>query len=297
MVDDRISIKDALGRAVKYLKANDIKESTFLDAQLILSHIMKVDKVYLIINNEEKINTDIIKEYNSLLDLRAKGLPIQYIIGKQEFMSLPFNVNRHVLIPRSDTEILTEHVIDKCGLINQERINILDIGTGSACIAVSLAHYIENSYIYALDICPKALKIAKDNAILNKVDNKISFLQGDILNREQTLRYANKLKDIDLIVSNPPYIKKGEINLLQKEVKDYQPYIALSGGKDGLIFYQEIISLISTYCKSGTILALEIGYGQDKDIVKIIQDRQDLIDIKIIKDLAGINRVISASKK
>jgi release factor glutamine methyltransferase len=289
-----ITIDELLKQSVKYLANHGVENSTVLDAQLILGHILKVDRLYLIVHKDEQLDAEAIEEYHNLLQLRAQGMPLQYITGIQEFMSLPFDITTDVLIPRGDTEILVEHIISKCKECRgNDKISIMDIGTGSGCIAVSLAYYIGNSRVYAVDVSEKALDIARKNAELNKVMGKVSFIQKDILTGFPKLPTE---EGADIIVSNPPYIKTDIIDTLQVEVKKYEPHLALDGGLDGLVFYRTIIQQADEHLRPGGLLAFEVDHDQSDQVVQLIEKTKMYKDIEVIKDLSGINRVVAAIK-
>ncbi len=287
-----MNLQEALVHGKKLLNIEDI-ETPAAEAGVILCHVIKKEKVYLYSHGEESLTTEQQDMFFELLEQRAKGKPLQYITGIQEFMALDFVVNENVLIPRHDTEILVETVIDyvKRGVLNKEdNVRILDIGTGSGCIAVSLAHYLPNIGVYALDISKKALETAHLNSVKNDVEQKIRFINSDILEiiREGCYR---ELQDIpfDIVVSNPPYISKKAVEGLKKEVKHFEPYNALCGGDDGLDFYRALNKGISNLLKSGGFIALEIGYDQADEVKELFKDTCS--DIKIIKDFSGNDRV------
>ena len=268
---------------------NNISDSPKLDAELLLRKALgDVDKLYIHLNMNNELSSE---EESKLLDMineRKKGRPIAYILGTREFMGLDFNVCEGVLIPRPDTEILVEEVIDLCNDIKSPVI--LDIGTGSGAISVSLAKYISSSKIYSFDISDIALKVGKLNAVNNNVDDKINFIKSDLFE-------SIKDKDIlfDVIVSNPPYIRKADIPTLHTQVKDYEPYIALEGGEDGLDFYRKITRESVNYIRKNGILAYEVGHDQALD-VKDIMIKNGYHNITIKKDLGDIARVVIGRK-
>lgn len=226
-----------------------------------------------------------------VLRRRMRGEPIQYILGKTEFMGLELKVNQDVFIPRPETEILAEKVITLARNLDPGAMSILDIGTGSGCIAVSLARFIKNAIITAIDISSEALKTAEENARLNSVADKIKFIQSDLFASHE-LRFTA----YDIIISNPPYIPSGEIKELQPEIQ-YEPPMALNGGKDGLDFYRRIVDKAHYYLKDGGFLAMEMGFNQ-KDAIKNILQRSGYFEIiDSIKDYNNIDRVIIAQKR
>jgi release factor glutamine methyltransferase len=281
-----MTIRDALDMAVKELKIANIKTPT-LEAGALLCYVMKCDKAFIYAHSDYILSESERIFFFDLVKQRIKGKPFQYIVGNQEFMSLNFKVTPDVLIPRNDTEILVETIINKCKDKDKDKVNIIDVGTGSGCIAVSLAHYIKNCHVVAVDISREALKVAKFNALLNKVENKITFFNLDILSSSA---FPFQISYFDVIVSNPPYISSDEILVLQKEVREYEPSIALDGGRDGLAFYKKISEIASKYLKIGGIIAFEVGYKQSQLVSDII--RKNFHEIEVIKDLSGIDRVV-----
>lgn len=272
-----LKIFDAVNFGTKYLKAH-VSEPR-LEAEGLLSFTLEVSKEYLLINRDKEITDDSFNKYMEVLDLRKSGMPYQYIVGEKHFMGLIFNVSPSVLIPRNDTEILVEEVLKRL----KSGDTVLDIGTGSGAIAVSIAKY-KDVKVYAVDISDEALEVAKENACENGVSDKVIFIKSDL--------FSSIPKDIkfDLIVSNPPYIRSNEINELQEEVKR-EPKIALDGGEDGLTFYRRIVKDSINYIKFGGIIAFEVGFNQAWDVKDILID-SGYSDIEVVKDLQGIDRVV-----
>jgi release factor glutamine methyltransferase len=226
--------------------------------------------------------------FNNLIEDRLNGRPIAYIVGNREFMGLDFYVQEGVLIPRPDTEALVEEIIELCK--DKKDLSLLDIGTGSGAITVSLAKYLNNADVKSFDISEIALEIGKKNAINNNVEDKIEFIKSDLFS-------AIKDTDIqfDVIVSNPPYIPKKDIETLHTQVKDYEPYNALEGGEDGLDFYRDITEQSVNYLKQNGILAYEVGHDQAQDVAEIMKNN-GYTKIYTKKDLQGIDRVVIGYK-
>lgn len=260
------------------------------EAELLFTEILDCDRASLYLNKDLSLDRDKSLFISSALKRRIKGEPIQYILGKADFMGLTFKVNSDVLIPRPETEILVESVLSSFVARRSSPVNILDIGTGSGCIAISLAKLLKGANITATDISPEAIEVARSNAYLNGVVDKIRFIQSDVfLNNElKTMNY-------ELIISNPPYIPSGEIDKLQPEVR-HEPGIALNGGTDGLDFYRRIIRGSCEYLKEGGLLAMEMGFGQRKDIEKIIQKSGYFGIIDVARDYNDIERVVLAKR-
>lgn len=260
------------------------------ESELLFTELLDCDRLSLYFNRNVKLNKDKSSIISSTLKRRIFGEPLQYILGIAEFMGLEFKVTPDVFIPRPETEILVETVM-KIVQSAEYRVQrkILEVGTGSGCIAVSLAKFLPNAEIDATDISKKALEIAKINAKLNRV--KVDFIQSDLFDTDNL-----QPNTYDLIVSNPPYIPALEIKNLQPEVK-CEPRIALDGGKDGLDFYRKIIAGARDYLREDGFLIMEMGFNQKEKIENIFQKAKNFQIIEIIKDYNNIDRVIVVQKK
>jgi release factor glutamine methyltransferase len=282
-----MTIRDIIIKYSEELK--EISDTPRLDVELILQKSLgDVDRIYIHINLNKELSDD---EYNLFLSMikdRINGRPVAYIVGNREFMGLDFFVKEGVLIPRPDTEVLVEQIIELCK--NKDKVEILDIGTGSGAITVSLAKYIEKSTIKSLDISDIPLEVGKKNAMNNDVDNKIEFIKSDLFSsiKDKNIKF-------DVIVSNPPYIPKKDMDTLHTQVKDYEPYNALEGGIDGLDFYRDITDQSKCYLKEDGILAYEVGHDQAKDVSDIMKDN-GYTKIYTKKDIQGIDRVVIGFK-
>ncbi len=254
------------------------------DAESALSHCLGIERVILYRDNmgiSNEMNTQI----NALLKRRTGREPMQYILGYTEFYGLKIKVGPGVLIPRPETELLAEEAIktiSKCKFQNA-KCKILDLCTGSGCIALALAKVFPDALIYGTDMSADALVYAKENAKLNNMKNA-TFVKGDLFKPLKEMQF-------DMIVSNPPYIRKDGIKLLQPEIKDWEPVAALDGGKDGLDYYRKIIFGAGDYLKKKGILLLEIGVGQSDPIREMAED-EGFDNIQILKDYAGIDRIV-----
>ena len=277
-----MQVKRVLEEAVKILKDNNIDEA-IIKAKIVLCMVLKIEKEYIIINDSKEMAKEDEEKYFQYINKLKNGIPLQYITNNQEFMKLNFFVDENVLIPRADTEILVEEVIS---LANDDKNKILDVCTGSGAIAVSLAKYIKNSNVMAIDISKEALKIAEKNAFNNNVN--IKFIESDLFNNLEE-------NDFDIIVSNPPYIRENVINELSIEVK-HEPKIALDGGKDGLDFYRKLSSESDKYLREDGYLCLEIGYDQKNEVIEILKNEKKYKNIYSKKDLFGNDRIIIAQK-
>lgn len=252
------------------------------EAELLFTGLLGCDRTSLYLNKGLVLDKDKLHLVSLALKKRVKGEPIQYILGKTEFMGLEFKINPDVLIPRPETEILVETVIKYANRLSA--CSILELGTGSGCIAVSLAKYLQGSQITATDVSEKALVVARYNAKLNKVGKKIKFLKKDLFKSIFDNRYA-------ICVSNPPYIASSEIKRLQPEVQ-FEPEVALNGGSDGLYFYKNIITSSPKYLRGRGFLIFEIGFNQKDAVKKYIQNSGYFEIIEIIKDYNNLDRVI-----
>lgn len=241
-------------------------------------HITGFDEIKFILNQKEEISNEDFCRYKILIEERANSKPTQYIINKCEFMAHDFYVDENVLIPRPDTEILVE----ACMKYLKPNKKILEIGTGSGCITISLAKRFDCDFT-AVDISEKAIEIAKLNADKNNVSDKIKFIKSDILSEING--------KFDIIISNPPYIKKSEIDSLEKNVRDYEPHLALDGGNDGLDFYRKISENAKNYLHPSSLIFFEIGHDQALDLHNIFNENKIKL-IEDLKDYNGLDRVI-----
>ncbi len=276
-----MTIKQALLKGVTILKLEKISTPK-LKARLLLQYVLKKPRQYLIVYDNQKLTEKEEQDYLTYIELLAQGEPIEHITHQKEFMKLNFYVDENVLIPRQDTEVLVEEVMKIAKKIRAKKI--LDLCTGSGAIAVSLAKYLENVELTALDISGKALDIAIANAKNNHVQDKITFVESNLFQDLGQEKY-------DIIVSNPPYIKRKELETLDREVKR-EPRLALDGGEDGLDFYRKIIDRGYEYLKYGGYICLEIGYDQKEEVMQIIENRKQYKDTYCKKDLYDNDRVV-----
>lgn len=269
---------DILSYGKKYLEASHIADFES-DAWLLFSYCVNMNRMDYIMKMRENAPDCIKQAYEVFLSKRVKGVPVQYLLGTQSFYGYNFFVNENVLIPRADTEILVEEVLK----LSDKNAKVLDICTGSGCIAVSLKLERNDLVLSAADISQPALEVARLNADYYNAD--ISFYHSDLF---------DSIEDkYDVIVSNPPYIETEEISYLESNVKDYEPRLALDGGYDGLRFYERIFKCASTYLNPLGYLAVEIGYNQ-ADAVRRLALKKGFDNIRVIKDLNGLDRVMAA---
>jgi release factor glutamine methyltransferase len=275
-----MTIKDLIEYGINELE--NVSDNPRKEIELLLLEYTNFRQIDLIVNVKDEIKDDESKLILEKIDSRKKRIPIQYIIGNQEFMSLKFSVNERVLIPRQDTEVLIEKIINLYS--DKENLKILDIGTGSGAIAISLAKYLKNSSVVAIDISQDAIDIAKKNARSNGVLNQIEFIRSNIF---ENLKDYNKF---DIIVSNPPYIRSEEIEKLQAEIKNYEPLLALDGGNDGLNFYRKITKESIKHLNAKGLLAYEIGFDQADDVKRMLLN--SFYNVEVIKDFQHLDRVV-----
>jgi len=264
-------LKNTIQKASLFLKNNYI-DTHSLDAELILSNIMNTSREFLLLNDELKLSNSIINKYNKAVEKRAKKEPVAYIVGKKEFWSNDFTVNDSTLIPRPETELLVNEVIN---FYKNKSINILDIGTGSGCILLSILKELKRSRGLGIDISHKAIFVAKKNAKKLKLLNRTRFKTCDV----SKLQY----RSYDLIVSNPPYIPSGDLRNLSHDIINYEPLCALNGGIDGLDLIKKVIYKSTKLLKKSGILAIEIGNNQYKRVSNILM-KSGFREIKKVHD-------------
>lgn len=248
-----------------------------LDAWYLLQMVCKIERSYYYVHGEEDITQDAQKEYEIAVQKRAEHIPLQYIIGEQEFMGLRFKVNSNVLIPRQDTETLVEQVLK----IVKSGMKVLDLCTGSGCVLISVLKNAPELTGMGSDISKTALLVAKENAKLHEVDAE--WVRSDL--------FDNITETFDVIMANPPYIPTGEILSLMPEVRDFEPENALDGGADGLDFYRKIAGQVKDYLNPGGYVYMEIGYDQGEAVSELMRNA-GFTEVEVIKDLARNDRVV-----
>ena len=256
-----------------------------LDVEILLSEAIKKNREYLIINCKKKVKNKNIKLFKKMLHKRKKGEPIAYILNKKEFWRNNFYVDKNVLIPRPDTEVLVEEVL-KLFNINL-KLNVLDIGTGSGCILLSILKERKNFYGTGIDISKKAIKVAIFNAKMHQLSNRVDFYHSDV---DKFL-----FGKYDLIISNPPYIKKMDLKYLDKDIKAYEPTQALNGGKCGFSKIEKVVNKASTLIKKNGKFVLEIGFDQKNKTLGILKNNGFFIN-KVVKDYGKNDRCIICTK-
>lgn len=272
-----------LARGYEKLKKAGI-ESYQIDCQMLLSKAMDKDRIFILTHREMPVDQEAASEYNRLLDLREKKMPVKYILGECEFMGYMFKVGEGVLIPRPDTEILVERVVSLAK--EHDYMDVCDVCTGSGIIGITVAKECEDTRVLCLDISEAALETAAHNAKALGVSDRVEVAFSDLL------AYAlEKKRKFDVIVSNPPYIRTSDIGELMEDVRDYEPYEALCGGEDGLEFYREITEQSVLLLREGGLLAFETGYDQKDDVMGILKE-SGFVNISAEKDLGGNDRVV-----
>jgi release factor glutamine methyltransferase len=270
-------------------------ENPRLNAELLLAHSLNLNREELYVRLHRELREGEKEALERLIQRRISGEPLQYILGRQEFWSINFKVDPRVLIPRPETELLVEQSLSILSEKTfEQNPSVLEIGTGSGAIAIALAKEVKNIFLVATDISRDALILAKENAKSAGVQDQIQFVNGDLLG---PFRSSKQREVFDLILSNPPYIIRSEIGSLAKEVRDYEPVVALDGGEDGLEFYRRLISQALSYLRKGGWFLLEVGQGQAERVAKQIQGSGTFLEPQILPDLAGIERVVKAQRK
>ena len=283
-------LKLLLDKSVQYLEKNDIQEGKLI-AEIVFSHVLNIDRMMLFTKYRDDIEDEEIEKIRYFIQkIGREKFPVQYLLNEQEFYGRKFYVDKGVLIPRQDTEILVEKMIDILKdkvLKNEIHPKILDIGVGSGIIGITAALEIESSYVLGVDISDKALETAQKNKEILKVSN-IKFLKSDLFENVE-------FREFDMIVSNPPYISLNEVGIMSDDTLLHEPSEALFAENDGLYFYYEICQKASDYLADFGYLLFEIGYKQGKNVAKIMAS-SGFKNIEVVKDLAGLDRVVIGQK-
>jgi release factor glutamine methyltransferase len=296
LIDIRRALKDGMAK----LRVARVPSHT-LTAELLLMHALGRDRAWLYTHPEALLETGDADKYFALIARRAAGEPTQYITGRQEFWGLEFEVTPAVLIPRPETEHVIEVALARLGPrglkihmgtgLPREKLRVADVGTGSGCLAVSLAHELPHADVFATDISASALEVARRNAARHVVADRIRFLQMDLLES-----LDQQSRSFDLIVSNPPYVARNEADQLQREVREHEPREALFGGPTGVEIYARLIEQAATLLRSRGILVLELGYNSAAHVRTILTEEKGWTNVSFTNDLAGIPRVATADR-
>ena len=285
-----ITFGEILDVGIKRLKQANIADAS-IDAERLLMYLMNENRTFIYLHRNDGTDENHADAYFELIDRRAEGEPLQYIVGEQEFMGLSFNVNEAVLIPRQDTETLVETALS-FAKNKKGSISILDMCCGSGAIAISMAYFLPKSKLTACDISEAALNVARSNAKKNGVEKKINFIESDLY---MPVQKKKPMKDkFDMILCNPPYIPSHVIPTLQREIKDHEPVAALDGGEDGLDFYRKMVTDSAVHLKKGGYILFEIGHDQADDVTALLEEEGCYRDIFTHKDMARSDRVITA---
>src|SRR5580698_6345169 len=312
-----MDIRAALKEGMAQLRAAQIPSHT-LATELLLMHAVGRDRAWIYSRPEESLDAAIAEKFLALIARRAAGEPVQYLIGKQEFWGLEFEVTPAVLIPRPETEHLMEVALARLGERGikihmdtgapREKLQVADVGTGSGCLAVALAWELPHAEVYATDISAPALEVARRNAARHGVADRIHFLQRDLLTGLENIDLSSVVAQhaappstqrgplFDLIVSNPPYIARNEAPQLQREVRDHEPHAALFGGPTGTEMYQRLIDQARDLLRDRGILVLELGHDSAEHVRGIFDAQTAWTKVAVTMDLAGIPRVLAAER-
>jgi len=282
------TVLDLIQWSTKYLSDKGFDDAR-LNVELLLSHVLNCKRIDLYLRYDMLLKPDELTSYRELFKRRLSHEPLQYILGKTDFMSLTFVVKPGVLIPRPETEVLVEIILSTFKQHAGDIIRFLDIGVGSGCIAVSIAKYIPNAIVEAIDISDAALEVAKVNIRNYHLEDRISLMNADIL--DNLPKFQNY--PFDVLVSNPPYISKDEFDNLQPEIKEFEPNIASTDFANGLTFFKVIADKGKSLLRHGGLVFVEIGYNQSKDVIKIFRDA-NYKNIEVFRDYSNLERVIKA---
>lgn len=284
------TLLETLNSATSLLKDKNIPNPRST-TELFLSSILNLKRVDLYLNKEKILSENEKEMLDFFVEQRISGTPIQYITKSTGFYRLEFKTDSRAMIPRPETETLVNEVIQHFKMLKfeSEPIKIIDIGTGSGVIAITLAYELKNSFVYATDISKNALELASENARMNKVEKRIKFILGDLF---EPLKNKNLYNSFDCIVSNPPYVKDSDYKNLDKEIKDFEPKVAFLSGDDGINFHKKIAEDGVKHLKKGGLLGLEVSFGDAERLVDYLYSNSSYSKIKTVKDLAGIKRVV-----
>jgi release factor glutamine methyltransferase len=266
-----VTVLEAIQKSADFLGKKNV-ESPRLQVELLLAHLLKMPRMKLYLNFERVLSVSETNALRELVKRRGQREPLQHIVGSTSFCGYEIAVSRHALIPRPETELLAESGWQFLSTLNTQPLTALDYGTGTGCIAIALAAKCPNAKIFALDVSPDALVLAKQNATANKVAERIEFFQGD------GFAALTMGKQFDLLISNPPYISSAEIETLQPEVRDFDPRSALDGGADGLNFYRKLAAEAKSFLKPDGKIMLEFGDGQAAAIKTIFENEKWIVE-------------------
>jgi len=279
-----MNIENALNIANNILKEN-CTNSYQLDSELLMSKIFEKDRKFIILNSNKKLSEEKLEQFNCLINKRSKGEPIAYLLKKKDFWKYEFYVDKGILIPRPDSEVVVDQILKLTN--NKDNLRILDIGVGSGCLLLSVLKERKNFHGVGIDISKKCIDISNINASKLEISNRVKFFKSDVDN----FRFGK----YDLIVSNPPYIKMLDFNNLKKDVINFEPKLALYGGLDGTSEIRKVIKKSSELIKKNGKFILEIAYDQKNKVIKLLRDKGFYIN-NVLKDLADNDRCIVSTK-
>ena len=280
--------KDAYLLGRDHLQAAGVHEPA-IEAEMLLRFVLRVDRAQLYTHWDGPVPQAAWEQFRERLDERAGGRPVHYIVGEREFMGLLFAIDERVLIPRPDTELLVEHVI--AWIRDHGGSRVVDVGTGSGCIAISLAHALPDVTVYAVDLSADALDVARANARRHEVSERIRFVQGDLL----APLPPDLTGRVDAVASNPPYVPRDQAFLLAREITAFEPEQAIFVPGDGTEMHRRIIEMAPRWLRPGGLLAMEVGAGQAPTVGDAVQDAGGFDHVALVPDTVGIERVVSAT--
>jgi release factor glutamine methyltransferase len=297
-----MEIGEALAQAVTQLR-NEGVDSPRLDSELLLAHVLDVNRAAVLAHPNQRLTPKALTRYRDLVDRRAHREPLAYILGHREFYGLDFSVNRHVLIPRPETELLVEHALKRVQGLGP-RPWIVDVGAGSGAIAVTLAVHLPQARVYALDASSEALAVVAENAEHHGVSDRVWCLQGDLLEPLARLEPTTAGSpapswqgQADLITANLPYVTTGEWRSLAPEIRAYEPRTALDGGADGLDLIRRLLATASPFLRPGSALLVEIGANQGETVTAMARRHLSPARIELHQDYAGLDRLVVVQKE
>ncbi|MDD2485498.1 MAG: peptide chain release factor N(5)-glutamine methyltransferase [bacterium] len=287
------TVGEILREAAGYLEKTGVERAR-VNAELLMAHLLGIDRLALYLGSERLLDDELLARYDHLLSIRSRGCPLQWLTGHQEFMSIDLRVEEGVFIPRPDTEVLVETAIPLAReiLSCRKKALLMDIGTGSGAIAVSIAGFISGVRVRAYDISTAAVRTARYNAACQRLTDRVTVIEDDPLSDGHD---DDIWKKADMVLSNPPYVPSRDIDMLQREVRDFEPRLALDGGPDGLDVYRRITAR-GRLLRQGAFIILEIGIGQGAGVVELLSTAGFEV-LRIVPDYAGIDRVVVACRK
>ena len=281
------TIQDLLAWTTDFFRMGGI-DTPRLDAEVLLAEVLHRDRMYLYVHFDEPLEPAELAAFRGYVKERGRHVPIAYILGRREFMGLPFRVTRDTLIPRPDTEILAQFAVDTLrarASAGMEELRFADIGTGTGAIALSVLNYTEGTRADAVEISPEAAAVTAENAMAFGLMSRIEILIGD-------LAVPLLGRSYDMILSNPPYIPTAEVDTLMEEVRSHEPHLALDGGADGLDVYRQLMADAPDLLKEGGIIAVEVGIHEAADVASLMAAHPRIVRTAMRRDLAGIERVV-----